>query len=189
MKKQTAKILNIILGAIISLIVILATIGIGLFFFSFHKSYFPIPEYKDFIYIFISSILLVLLIIALFVLLKKKYKNFAKGLLIGLLPIIIVFIFTTIDFFDFIKPESFDSEKWKLSNPKPYEMAQSIIWKKEALNISKPEIIKIFGNDVVEQYSNDTLFTYQLNISRIAYFQILFNEFEKSEKIVFRYFD
>ncbi len=189
MAKRLKNILSIIGGGLISLIILGLIIGVVAFFWMLHIEYEPITESKDYICIYGFGLILLLLVLIPYRLLRNRRPNFSYGLLIGLIPIGFILYLNTTGYYEYLTPEDFDKKVWFENNPKPYEMARSLIKNGLTEGLTKQEVIKLLGTDFAKNYSDDSTFVYQLDIARFAYIEIHFDKKEIVKKTNYRYND
>jgi len=173
---KTSKIVNITLGALISLIVMGFIIGVVTFFWMLHLGYEPITTLSDYMWTFAFVLFLILLMSISLKLVKRKKPNFAKGILFGFAPIVFVLISNSIGMYQYLTPQKFDKTIWSENNPKSYEMSRSLIKNELTLGLTKHELIEMLGDDYVEGYSNDSTLIYGLDNARIVYLVIHLNQ-------------
>ncbi len=189
MTKRVKNILSIILGGLISLTTIGLIIGVVAFLWMLHLGYEPITETKDYIQTYGFGLILLLLVLIPFRLLKNKRPNISYGLLIGLIPIFLIFVHNTTELYDHLTPDAFVKNVWIESNPKPYVMTRYLMVNGVTDNLSRQEILELLGDDFVKEYSNDSTIAYQLDIARFAYFEIHFNKNEIVARTIYNYYD
>jgi hypothetical protein len=176
MTKKFKNILSIISGGLITLIILGLIIGVFAFFWMLHLGYEPIPEIRDYIWTYLFGLILLILVIIPFQLLRKKRPYFSYGLLIGLLPIGLIFYLNTSGLYEYLTPDDFDKKIWIDSNPKPYEMARSLIKNNLTDSLTRQEVIELLGADYSKNYSDDSTLVYQLDIASFAYIEIHFDK-------------
>ena len=189
MRRPTQNILYFIAGIFVSLICNIVFIIIGIYFWLLKYGYEPLEELKDFLYKYCFLIGLVFLLSIFFYLIKKRHKFFARGLLFGFLPIFICVALNTYDVINYYSPTKFDSNKWKRNVLKPYDMSRTILWNHLAIGKTKKEIISLFGKDYINDYSDDTKFSYRLDIANFSYFEIHFDKSGRSVSVTYNYHD
>lgn len=189
MNKGFKNILSIVLGGLISLTIIGLIIGVVAYLWMLHLAYEPITETIDYIQIYGFGLILLLLVFIPFRLLKNKRPNFSYGLLIGLIPIGLMFVMNTTGFYDYLTPDDFVKTVWIESNPKPYYMSWSLMEKGLTDRLSKQEILELLGDDIVKEYSNDSTIAYQLDIARFAYLEIHFDKNGITARTNYNYYD
>ena len=190
MKEKRNRALFTIVGGIESFAVVGVIMFVVGFFFLLHKGYFPIPESKDYIWMFTVGGGMGLIIILVHLLLRKRYKHFSRGILFSLVVVLALLIYSTIDLIWFLTPEPFEQEVWKSGSDKSLEMVYSLI-RDESILVGKTrnEAVDLLGSDFIEQYTDKTRLTYHIDVNRITFFQLSFNESGTVERAYYLYYD
>jgi hypothetical protein len=190
MKNKRNKALITVLGGIVSIVVIGALLSLAGFFFLVQKGYFPIPEMRDYLLLYSASIITGLIVFLVHIAIRKRYKRFARGILVSVLFAIGIFVFNTVDMIWYLTPEPFNEEVWKSEPEKPLEMVYSLI-RDDSILIGKTrnEAIQILGPDFIGEYTDEDQLTYQIGGYRIAYFQLSFIGSGTVERVYYTYYD
>ena len=188
--KKEKRIAITISGGLVSLLIVGGIVFAGAFFFQLHKSYFPIPETKDYILIYATMVGVIVGILAVYFLMRKRYKYFARGIFTGLLIVFPILYITTEDLAWYLTPEPFDSKAWKSEPDKPLEMVYSIIRNDTILiGKTKEEALTLLGTDIIEEYSDDSTLTYHLDYGRISHFRVAFDGSGTVKRAYYTYYD
>ncbi len=181
--------LSVIAGGLISLLIVGFIIGVSTYLWMLHLAYEPITDTKDFIWTYVFGLILLSLVILSYRILRNKRPQFSYGLLIGLIPIVLILYFNTTGYYDYLTPDDFNKKVWMDNNPKPFEMAHSLISNRLTEGLTKNEVIELLGTDYTKNYSNDSTFVYQLDIASFTYVEIHFDSKGVVAKTNYRYND
>ena len=190
MKSGTRHTMIAFLGIVTSIVIYGGIIGVSIFFYLLHRGYFPIPDIKDYLYTYLFCAGVSLLIIAPFLVLRKRFKHFSYGLLFSLLFIGVIVVGNTIDFYNYLTPEPFDEKQWKSKPDKSLDMVYYLMRNESILNDkTRPEVINLLGSDFIDEYSDERRLTYHIGASDISYFEITFDSTDRVEQFYYRYHD
>jgi len=176
MKPQMKKILNIIIGSVLSLLIFGLLTIIPFFFYNLHLGYFPILDIKDFIYVYAYCLVMCLIVLGVFALVRRKNLDLARGLLASLVFVLMVFVLNTLSFIGYLTPEPFDQELWKSEPSKPLEMVHYITRNDILKDKTRHEVIDLLGSDYRKDYSDNSRLTYHIKGNRITFFQVNFDD-------------
>ena len=185
----TRKILGFSLGLLLSLIIYGGLIFIAIFFFQLHLGYFPIMDDKDYFMVFGFILSMSLLIVGLYIVIKKRFRYFAIGTLSILLFLLFALTIYIPDYYKFKRTVDFNKEVWKSTYDKPVDLVFSLIRTEKLKEMTKSEVLDLLGNDLVTDYSSDNILTYHIAGSRITYFQVTIDSTGLVDKVYYTYYD
>lgn len=190
MKSGTRQAMIAFTGILTSIVIYGGIIGVSIFFYLLHRGYFPIPDIKYYLYTYLFCAGVALLIIGPFLILRRRFKHFSYGLLFSLLFIGVIVVGNTIDSYNYLTPEPFDEVQWKSQPDKSLDMVYYLMRNDSILNDkTRPEVINLLGSDFIDEYSDERILTYHIEVSDISYFEITFDSTDKVEQFYYRYHD
>jgi hypothetical protein len=167
--------ISIICGFLIT-VVVYGVIASAVFYSTFTLEPETLSHYEGSTALyFYSALFISVSTIAIIILLIRRKKNFtARGIKIALL----IALFATVNlgwkyFENFHTYESFDSNIWKHSDPKPFKMAKTLVKKHLLKGLTKQQLADKLGNIDSGNYSNnDNMIIFKTDEHWVLYIEL-----------------
>ncbi|MEN8251741.1 MAG: hypothetical protein ABFS32_22670 [Bacteroidota bacterium] len=189
MKGKKNNILSFFIGAVISLIIVIAVLAVRMYLYMLTIGFEPIQDVDDYLRFYIIPAIMIVAVLGVYRLFKKRKRFTSYGILVSLLPILFIVYLNAVDLVSYLKPVHFSEELWNSSVDKPYTDARALIENDLLVGKTRAEVIDILGENYNQTHTNDTIIVYRLEIARFAYLRIDIGKNDTVQNVGFWYHD